>query len=425
MTKSMTYFDYDDFGNLARANYDGKGELYKTPDAVGNLYKTQDRSDRKYGKGGKLLKDEKYYYKYDQLGNLVHKSPRDITKPLVFEKPTNWIDRLAGNKEEEKRLQKEHESWQYGDTAYTWLANGMLESVQNPDGKIVRFEYDALGRRTAKIANQQINRYFWDGNVLLQEWKYDLNERPKLVVVEDDLVYDKPEPVENLITWVYEGGSFVPSAKIIGKEKFSIINDYIGRPIQAYNENGDVVWDTDYDIYGDLRELKGDRSFIPFRQLGQYEDQETGLYYNRFRYYSPETGTYLSQDPIGLAGNNPNFYAYVHDPNSWIDPFGLDIIRLRHYTSSKGLAGIQESMIINAGDQNAVFAVRAKGRPLSMADAAEKFKVKENHTRNYIDFDIDDSRVEFRKNNLGVEEYKIRGDIELDSETTKFVKRCG
>ncbi|WP_202807474.1 RHS repeat-associated core domain-containing protein [Gilliamella sp. wkB18] len=48
---------------------------------------------------------------------------------------------------------------------------------------------------------------------------------------------------------------------------------------------------------------------MPFRQLGQYEDVETGLYYNRFRYYHPETGLYISQDPIGLAGNNPNFYA--------------------------------------------------------------------------------------------------------------------
>jgi RHS repeat-associated protein len=69
--------------------------------------------------------------------------------------------------------------------------------------------------------------------------------------------------------------------------------------------------------------LQGERSLIPFRQLGQYEDVETGLYYNRFRYYSPETGLYLSQDPIGLLGNNPNFYAYVHDSNSWVDVFGL------------------------------------------------------------------------------------------------------
>ncbi|MCV9934710.1 type IV secretion protein Rhs, partial [Flavobacterium sp. LS1R47] len=173
LTGGMTFFDYDDFGNLAKADYDGKGELYKTPDAVGNLYKTHDRSDRKYGKGGKLLQDEKHYYKYDEQGNLVHKSPRDINTALKFPEPTNWMDRLAGNKTEETRLQYEHEQWQQGDTGYTWLANGMLESVTNPDGKVIRFEYDALGRRTAKIANKEINRYFWDGNVLIHEWKYD------------------------------------------------------------------------------------------------------------------------------------------------------------------------------------------------------------------------------------------------------------
>ncbi|WP_371875254.1 RHS repeat-associated core domain-containing protein [Tenacibaculum sp. XPcli2-G] len=77
-------------------------------------------------------------------------------------------------------------------------------------------------------------------------------------------------------------------------------------------------------MYGKIRNITGKRSFIPFRYQGQYEDEETGLYYNRFRYYSPDTGTYISQDPIGLAGNNPNIYAYVHDSNTWVDPYGLD-----------------------------------------------------------------------------------------------------
>ncbi|MWP50413.1 MULTISPECIES: RHS repeat-associated core domain-containing protein [unclassified Gilliamella] len=63
---------------------------------------------------------------------------------------------------------------------------------------------------------------------------------------------------------------------------------------------------------------------MPFRQLGQYEDVETGLYYNRFRYYNPETGLYISQDPIKLAGNNPNFYAYTFDSNTMVDVFGLE-----------------------------------------------------------------------------------------------------
>ncbi|QAR31150.1 hypothetical protein EQP59_07295 [Ornithobacterium rhinotracheale] len=87
--------------------------------------------------------------------------------------------------------------------------------------------------------------------------------------------------------------------------------------------------------------MQGDKGFIPFRQLGQYEDEELGgLYYNRFRYYSPDSGTYLSQDPIGLAGNNPNFYAYVSDSNSWVDVFGLSGIftpAIWTATSPKGM----------------------------------------------------------------------------------------
>ena len=77
------------------------------------------------------------------------------------------------------------------------------------------------------------------------------------------------------------------------------------------------------DIYGNVRNIGGSKKFIPFRYQGQYEDEETGMYYNRFRYYSPDSGTYISQDPIGLLSDQPNFYAYVHDSNTWIDAFGL------------------------------------------------------------------------------------------------------
>jgi len=69
--------------------------------------------------------------------------------------------------------------------------------------------------------------------------------------------------------------------------------------------------------------LVGNKRSIPFRQLGQYEDSETELYYNRFRYYSANTGGYISKDPIGLDGNNPNLYAYVWDSNAETDVLGL------------------------------------------------------------------------------------------------------
>ena len=97
--------------------------------------------------------------------------------------------------------------------------------------------------------------------------------------------------------------------------------------MEAYDEEGKKVWKRNLDIYGRVKteEALGKKNFIPFRFQGQYEDEETGLYYNRFRYYSPEEGCYTQQGPIGLAGGNPTLYGYVCDTNWWLDPFGLKI----------------------------------------------------------------------------------------------------
>ncbi|WP_225969446.1 RHS repeat-associated core domain-containing protein, partial [Treponema pedis] len=61
-----------------------------------------------------------------------------------------------------------------------------------------------------------------------------------------------------------------------------------------------------------------------FRYQGQYLDSETDLYYNRFRYYDPNTGTYISQDPIGLNSRVYNLYFYVSYSNLIIAPFRLE-----------------------------------------------------------------------------------------------------
>ena len=217
-----------------------------------------------------------------------------------------------------------HIAWQTGDYTYTWQGNGMLRSVTRPDGKTVTFKYDALGRRIEKVFDGRVYRYLWDGDVILHEWDYAEADRPNTIVTETgEVTLDRPEPIENLITWVYDSDSYVPTAKIVGDKHYSIISDYIGRPAQAYDDNGNIVWQADYDIYGNLRNLHGSRQFIPFRQLAQYEDEKTGPYYNRFRYYTPRLDNYISQDPIRLAGNNPTQYGYVGDCNKFCDSFGL------------------------------------------------------------------------------------------------------
>ncbi|WP_346882957.1 DUF6531 domain-containing protein [uncultured Algibacter sp.] len=321
LTNSKVRFSYDEVGNLAAAGYkNGLDTIYKMPDAVGNIFKSPNQDDREYGVGGKLLKDEHAAYTYDEEGNLI----------LKF-------------------VSKAEDSNDIGEWQYDWFGNGMLKSVTKPNREHISFEYDALGRRTAKIVTQvnmrsshplgemskgqrgTITRFVWDGNVPLHEWQYNVADRPKLFVNEKgDIELDSEEPVPNeksksqLTTWVFEHGSFAPQAKIVGNKKYSIICDYLGTPVQAFDEQGENVWECELDIYGKVRSIEGSKTFIPFRYQGQYEDEETGLYYNRYRYYSSDTGGYISQDPIGLAGSNPNFYAYVLDSNSWIDQYGLD-----------------------------------------------------------------------------------------------------
>ena len=63
----------------------------------------------------------------------------------------------------------------------------------------------------------------------------------------------------------------------------------------------------------------------PFKYQGQYYDSEVELCYNRFRYYHPETGRYISEDPIKLLGGF-NVFAYVGDTNAWVDLLGLEIV---------------------------------------------------------------------------------------------------
>ncbi|MGG6229997.1 RHS repeat-associated core domain-containing protein [Tenacibaculum sp. SDUM215027] len=77
------------------------------------------------------------------------------------------------------------------------------------------------------------------------------------------------------------------------------------------------------DIYG--KAIKGDNLFCPFLYQGQYYDSETELAYNRFRYYSPDSGTYISQDPIGLLSGELNKYSYVSNTNLSVDIFGLTV----------------------------------------------------------------------------------------------------
>ena len=117
--------------------------------------------------------------------------------------------------------------------------------------------------------------------------------------------YSSPEPLTHVTTWMYDGQSHTPVAKFTEEDCYSIVQENLGTPTQVFDSRGNKVWDCVLDIYGDIQMIEGDKDFIPFRFQGQYADVETSLYYNSFRYYSPELRNYISQDPIRMAGNNP------------------------------------------------------------------------------------------------------------------------
>ncbi|WP_315814938.1 RHS repeat-associated core domain-containing protein [Paraflavitalea speifideaquila] len=291
LTRGLVQYSYDEFANLAWAKYEDNTFDCRQADHAKNFYRTKDQRDRKYGPGGRLLSANGTQYEYDEAGDLVLKT-------------TNT-----------------GEQW-----CYEWLGNGMLKKVIRPDGKAVSFEYDALGRRTAKLFDGYITRWVWDGNTPLHEWKYALKERPVTVIDEwGDVHKDKVEPVTNMITWVFDEGAFRPAGKIQGTQRYSILTDYLGTPVDMYDGAGNPIWSVEYDIYGKVRKQNtGNAVDCPFRLQGQYEDAETGLYYNRYRYYAPDEGIYISKDPIGLEGGLA-LYAFVDDPNSQTDIFGLYI----------------------------------------------------------------------------------------------------
>jgi len=249
-------------------------------------------------------------YEYDCEGNLVKKT-------CPHPNPEAWY---YGEEKNGKltRVYNPGPVWEY-----EYYSNGMLKEVVKPDGEIVSFKYDSLGRRIEKSSNSKIVKFVWDGNNPLHEW-----EETKLK--------------DSLTTWVFDEGTFAPSAKLTHQGNYSIITDHLGTPVEAYDEAGKKVWEQELDIYGRVRGKPKsnvsswanddsddlfDEYFVPFRYQGQYADEELDgeLYYNRHRYYDPQLGQYITQDPIGLAGGNPTLYGYVGDTNTWIDPFGLDL----------------------------------------------------------------------------------------------------
>jgi RHS repeat-associated protein len=284
-----TQYMYDALGNLVWSSDLSSHSVLRIADEAGNIFSSENRSDRVYSAGGRLLKsmsaEGKTQYRYDGQGNLVGKS-------------------IEGG----------------GSWTYHWNRAGLLSKVVRPDGLPVEFAYDALGRRVSKTFGNRVTYWVWDGNVPLHEWTDLLNPKAEGATLQSRSMraIGRSKP----ITWIFKPESFVPLAKLADGKAYSILTNPIGAPVALCDQEGHEVWSAKIDIYGKVEKSKGQPAMCPFRFPGQYEDVETGLYYNKFRYYDPGTGRYISQDPLKIRGGT-NPYAYSADPLTASDPFGL------------------------------------------------------------------------------------------------------
>ena len=101
--------------------------------------------------------------------------------------------------------------------------------------------------------------------------------------------------------------------------------DLVGAPLELTHQAGELAWAGKYSAWGKV-EMGEDVARVPrvdqpLRYPEQYADENTGLHYNTFRFYDPDIGRFISQDPIGLVGGS-NLYTYAPNPTGWMDPLG-------------------------------------------------------------------------------------------------------
>ncbi|MCT4353742.1 RHS domain-containing protein [Streptomyces sp. Je 1-79] len=271
-------------------------------------------------------------YAYDEAGNQTSASwpsghpgaeatgPRDLTGTTLTRAGGVRFEYDALGRvvlRQKTRLSRKPDTWRYA-----WDTENRLTSVTTPDGTRWRYRYDPLGRRVAKqrlasdgesVAEEV--RFTWDGLTLCEQTSH----QP-----------DLPNAVA--LTWDHRGT--VPLAQTeriltaddrrqeIDRRFFAIATDLIGTPTELVDESGDIAWRSRATLWGTTAWARDSTTYTPLRFPGQYFDPETGLHYNYFRHYDPETGRYTSPDPLGLAPA-PNPVAYVDNPYTLCDPLGL------------------------------------------------------------------------------------------------------
>ena len=237
-------------------------------------------------------------YAYDEAGNLSRdgESWTFDADRLVQRPGCSYAYDACGNRIETRDSAG-------GRTRYHYDARSRLVAVDLPSGQRAEYAYDALGRRVRRRLGEIDTLFVWNGDNLVAELCSDGRRR----------LYIHHRGSSHLVGWVESDASSTSCYFVHG--------DHLGLPQEVTDEDGSLVWAADYDAFGRIRRLLVAEVEQPFRSAGQYADPETGLYYNRHRYFDPDAARYLTEDPAGLDAGL-NLYAYCANPVVETDPLG-------------------------------------------------------------------------------------------------------
>ena len=209
-----------------------------------------------------------------------------------------------------------------GATTFTWNAAGKLANTVN-NAKTHFYRYNALDQRITKngpLSSKFMFFYDSDGQ-LIGEYR---DNASTATPTDDWLVRQETIWLEDIPVAVIRKPTATSPIQV-----YYIHADHLNTPRVIVNTANTIVWrwENTHPFGASLPDEDPDGNAQLFeyhpRFPGQYFDKETNLHYNYFRYYEPETGRYVSPDPIGLAGGL-NTYGYVEqNPLSFIDPYGL------------------------------------------------------------------------------------------------------
>lgn len=322
-------------GQLWRGyRYDLQGELGEVHDSV------RGRIDYRYDRAGHLLRQsraadlEDERFAWDAAGNLLDgsgKADGDGSR-----------GRVEGNRLKVWRdIRYEYDPWgnvshkrkgARQDQRFTFDAEDRLTGVWTEDAQGVvetRFEYDPLGRRIAcsetrrdvsGLARSQRRRFVWQGLRMAQEVR---EGSVSSYVYSPDAMYTPLARVDALVAGAIADVTIDKARS--SSRVYHFHTDPVGTPLELTDEAGELEWAGKYSAWGRVEHGEDamllERTEQPLRYPGQYADKGTGLHYNTFRYYDPDVGRFVSQDPIGLSGGL-NLYAYASNPTAWIDPWG-------------------------------------------------------------------------------------------------------